>query len=414
MSIYASAINDTVRLDQLYATQLLDSPSEAVFDQFTSLASKILNAPTALVSLVDKDRQFFKSYTGLGEPYATTRQTPLSHSFCQHVVGTSKALVIEDARGHAVVGDNLAIRDLGVIAYLGIPLTTPQGKTLGSFCVIDSEPHIWSERDITILTELALLVMTEIELRLMASQFLKHYNELQDVVKQRDEVIDMLVHDLRSPLTSFIGGLQLMDMTGHWQPEQKSYFDIALRGGNTLLRMIDEILEVSKNQSGQMTLQKALHKPATLVQQACELIGHMAKHAKVNLIVDCDAKLPAIHVDGSSIKRVLVNLLSNAIQHTPADGRVKIEVALSQHNDAIFFSVSDTGTGIAHEAIDKLFIRFGQSQTQRLRGASSGIGLAYCKAIAEAHGGMILVESVLSVGSNFSLKLPLNLGHSGS
>jgi GAF domain-containing protein len=124
------------RLAVLEATALLDTPAEEAFDQFTRLASTILQTPVALVSLVDQDRQFFKSSVGLPEPWASSRQTPLSHSFCKHVVSTSEPLSVSDARSHPLLQNNLAILELGVIAYLGIPLTTSQGFTLGSFCVI--------------------------------------------------------------------------------------------------------------------------------------------------------------------------------------------------------------------------------------------------------------------------------------
>jgi signal transduction histidine kinase len=91
----------------------------------------------ALVSLVDRERQFFKSSVGLPAPWATSRETPLSHSFCQHVVSSDRHLSVADARTHPLLRDNLAIADLGAIAYLGIPLTTAEGFTLGSFCAIE-------------------------------------------------------------------------------------------------------------------------------------------------------------------------------------------------------------------------------------------------------------------------------------
>jgi PAS domain S-box-containing protein len=120
----------------------------------------------ALVSLVDEHRQFFKSCVGLPEPWAARRQTPLSHSFCQHVVATGGPLAIEDARRDPLVCDNPAIVDLDVVAYLGVPLRTPDGQVIGSFCVIDGRPRAWSEEDMEVLQAVAESVMTEIELRL--------------------------------------------------------------------------------------------------------------------------------------------------------------------------------------------------------------------------------------------------------
>lgn len=158
-------IIDPKRLDKLRALCLLDTPIDPAFDRLTRLASNILNMPVSLVSLVDAHRQFFKSQIGLPEPWATLRETPLSHSFCQHVVATGQPLIITDAREHPLVQDNLAIRDLGVIAYAGMPLTTSDGYELGSFCVIQSEPHQWTDDELNILADLAASVMTEIELQ---------------------------------------------------------------------------------------------------------------------------------------------------------------------------------------------------------------------------------------------------------
>ncbi|NIP78146.1 MAG: GAF domain-containing protein [Gemmatimonadetes bacterium] len=135
-----SRIDDPDRLAALRRTLLLDSPQEPSFDRLTELASLILDAPVALVSLVDADRQFFKSCIGLPEPWAGERETPLSHSFCKHVVATGDPLIIDDARDHPLVRDNPAIEALNVIAYAGIPLTL-DGQPLGSFCVIDGEPR---------------------------------------------------------------------------------------------------------------------------------------------------------------------------------------------------------------------------------------------------------------------------------
>jgi GAF domain-containing protein len=115
-------------------TNLLDSPTEAAYDRLTRLAVRLLHVPVALVSLVDADRQFFKSCVGLPAPWADARETPLSHSFCQHVVLSGQPLLIEDSRTTHGSWGTWAITDLGVIAYAGIPLMTADGQSLGSFC----------------------------------------------------------------------------------------------------------------------------------------------------------------------------------------------------------------------------------------------------------------------------------------
>ena len=162
----ANAVSDFERLAALQRTALLDSPAEDSFDRLTRLARRLLGVPVALVSLVDDHRQFFKSADGLAEPWASLRETPLSHSFCQHVVTQSAPLIVEDARLDPLVRDNLAVRDLGVIAYAGMPLSLPDGHVLGSFAAIDVVPRKWTDDDLTTLRDLAAAAMTEAELRL--------------------------------------------------------------------------------------------------------------------------------------------------------------------------------------------------------------------------------------------------------
>ncbi|HEY6880225.1 MAG TPA: PAS domain S-box protein [Polyangiales bacterium] len=157
------ALRDRDRLRALAETELMDSPAEERFDQYTRLAATILNAPVALISLVDDHRQFFKSAYGLGEPYATLRETPLSHSFCKHAVAAGEPLIIDNAPRHALVRDNLAIRDLGVLAYAGMPLEDA-GQTLGVFCVIDTQPRAWTPQELATIRALAAAVTSEISL----------------------------------------------------------------------------------------------------------------------------------------------------------------------------------------------------------------------------------------------------------
>jgi GAF domain-containing protein len=151
------------RLAALQRLGVLDTPAEASFDRLTRMACRLLRAPIGLVSLVDRDRQFFKSCVGLPEPIASERQTPISHSFCKHVVESGKPLVVEDARANPLVQKNPAIELMGISAYAGIPLTTSDGHVIGSFCVIDSRPRTWTYEDVETLQDLATCVMHEVE-----------------------------------------------------------------------------------------------------------------------------------------------------------------------------------------------------------------------------------------------------------
>jgi GAF domain-containing protein len=163
-------VRNVKRLAALQRVGLLDTPPEETFDRLTNLARRILKVPVALVSLVDRDRQFFKSCAGLPEPWASRRETPLSHSFCKHGVASGEPLVVEDARRHPAVWNNLAVQELGVVAYAGIPLTTSDGHTIGSFCVVDTQPRTWTWDDLEILKDVAGIVIGDIELRWIARQ----------------------------------------------------------------------------------------------------------------------------------------------------------------------------------------------------------------------------------------------------
>ena len=163
-------VRNVKRLAALHRVGLLDTPPEDTFDRLTALARRILKVPVAYVSLVDRDRQFFKSCAGLPEPWATQRETPLSHSFCKHVVASGAPLVVDDARRHPTVWNNLAIDELGIVAYAGIPLTTSDGQTIGTFCTVDSQPRTWTWDEVEILKDLAAIVMGHIELRWIARE----------------------------------------------------------------------------------------------------------------------------------------------------------------------------------------------------------------------------------------------------
>jgi serine phosphatase RsbU (regulator of sigma subunit) len=157
--------DEASRREALERVALLDTPAEDAFDRLTRLATRTLRAPIALVSLVTEGGQFFKSCVGLPEPWATQRGTPLTHSFCRHVVASREPLIVTDARTDGRLEDHPAIRDLDVIAYAGLPLTTSDGHVLGSFCVIDHEPREWTAQELSVLADLTDAALEVIELR---------------------------------------------------------------------------------------------------------------------------------------------------------------------------------------------------------------------------------------------------------
>lgn len=185
----ADALRHPSRLAALRATGLLDAPPQDALDRLTRLASRLIGVPIALASLVDADQHVFASEFGLGEPLRSTRRMPLSHSFCQHVVARRNALVIEDAHTHPLVFDNLAIPDLGVIAYAGMPLTSEDGEVLGSFCAVDTAPRKWTQDQLDTLEDLAHAASAEIQLRAASRLLSQRQTFLADLLDHTSELV---------------------------------------------------------------------------------------------------------------------------------------------------------------------------------------------------------------------------------
>ena len=156
-------------LEVLRASGLLDTAPDDRFDRVTRLVRGVLDVPVCLVSLIDEDRQVFKSAAGLAEPWATRRETPLTHSFCRHVVAADAPLVVTDARTDPRVRGNPAIDELKVVAYLGVPLRL-SGQPIGALCAIADSPRAWTEREVDLMHDFAAIIDGEIDLHRLADE----------------------------------------------------------------------------------------------------------------------------------------------------------------------------------------------------------------------------------------------------
>ena len=162
---HRAALEDKDRLQALDRTGLIGSAPEAAFDRIAHLSTILTGAPVSLISLVNAELQFFKAQEGLAGQVAEDRSTALTHCFCQYVTSEDATLAVSDARDHALLRGNKAVDELGVVAYLGVPLHGPDGHALGAICAIDDKPRKWRPRDVQILQDLCAVVETEIELR---------------------------------------------------------------------------------------------------------------------------------------------------------------------------------------------------------------------------------------------------------
>lgn len=252
---------------------------------------------------------------------------------------------------------------------------------------------------------LARFVMNEIELRLLARHFHANYLELRNLELEREEMVQMLVHDLRNPLSSLLMGLDLLDVMDNSETGQECLRS-AQKGAQSLLQMVNDILDVSKSQAGRLHLDLGDVSPKDVINIACTLTSRMAEDAGIKVSTNVAADVPVFQGDKEKIRRVLVNLISNAIQHTPRNGEIAIS---TQHDIAakrIIFKISDTGTGIPREAFGQIFEKFGHSKVKKTDRLSTGLGLSFCKMAVEAHGGAIFVESELGRGTTFRFEIP--------
>lgn len=404
-------VHDPERLAALRRSGLLGTLPEESFDRLTRMAARLLDAPVALVSLVDSDRQFFKSCLGLPEPWASERQTPLSHSFCQHVVHTEEPLVIEDARDHPLVRENLAIRDLGVIAYAGIPLRTSDGHVLGSLCAIDSHPRKWTPEEVRTLRDLAASVVTEIELRLAVER-------AEAASRAKSEFLATMSHEIRTPINAVLGYAELMEEgIGGALDEVHGRYVRRIRGsGRHLLTLVEDILDLAKVEAGEMSVARERVLLTPVVEEALGIVEPLLESRGLALSDETDC-YPEVEFwgDRNRVRQILVNLLSNAAKFTEA-GWVRLrcrvhaeaaELRTTHPGPWLAVEVEDTGVGIREDAQETVFEPFVQvdgSYTRTRRG--TGLGLAISRTLARLMAGGLTLRSTPGEGSCFTLWLP--------
>ena len=233
------------------------------------------------------------------------------------------------------------------------------------------------------------------------------YAELRRVEAMREDLTSMIVHDLRTPLTSLLTGLQSLELLGELTPDQLEMVWIAVSGGQTLLSLINDLLDIGKMESGTVELKRQEIAPGKMIDDAAAQVFALLPNKRLTLTKEAPDTLPALSADQDKLCRTLVNLLGNAIKFTPPDGIITLTVRYDAAQAELIFSVSDTGEGIPKEAFERIFEKFGQVETRKAgRTMSTGLGLTFCKLAVEAHGGRIWVESEPGKGSTFSFTIP--------
>jgi PAS domain S-box-containing protein len=223
----------------------------------------------------------------------------------------------------------------------------------------------------------------------------------------RDDIIRTMVHDLRNPLTALHGALDVfeMDDTQALTEDQREMLTVMSDHTHRMLELVTSILDVSRLESGRMPLMKEPVWFPQLVDDVLRLQGPLAAQQQVSLTQDIPETLPPVYADPHLIGRVVQNLVGNALKFTPEDGTVRV-TAVAEAN-RVRVSVRDTGPGIAPDLQSRLFQKF---VAGRVPGHGSGLGLAFCRLVVEAHGGRIGVDSTPGQGSAFYFSLPVGVG----
>jgi signal transduction histidine kinase len=235
---------------------------------------------------------------------------------------------------------------------------------------------------------------------------------LRELAEMREEFLALTTHDLRSPLTVISGVISFFTSgrLGELSPEQKNMVQMMERNTQNLIELVNDLLDAAKLESGALQLEAAPTDLRALVHEICEPLEPLAREKGITLTQDLPEALPHVHADRLKLRRVLVNLLSNALKFTPKGGQVSVRADRAEGDDVIRVAVTDTGVGIAAEDIETLFDKYEQARNRATRGEKgTGLGLYITKQLVELHGATIHVESEVGRGSTFSFTLPVSL-----
>lgn len=221
---------------------------------------------------------------------------------------------------------------------------------------------------------------------------------------QRSELTQLIVHDLKSPLTVILSGMNLLakEKLGMLTETQKRLIENLEKSGVDILNMINDLLDVERLEAGVLNLQKSLTDTFSLLRHQFEENQILASTNKQKLSLTCDPNIPQIRVDRSMISRVFANLLSNAVKFTPERGRVLVHMA--RQPNQLVVTIADNGPGVPLHERERIFEKFAQIKGAERRGA--GLGLTFCRMVAEAHGGSLTVGESDMGGALFCLTLP--------
>jgi signal transduction histidine kinase len=391
--------NELERLQALEAYQILDTLPEREFDSITEIASYICQTPISLVSLIDKDRQWFKSHRGLD-----ATETPRDHAFCAHAINHPEApFIVEDSSKDERFADNpMVTGDPNVRFYVGAPLVTSESLAIGTLCVIDHEPRKLNEAQLTALRSLADQVIAQLEFRKKVQELEQLKMALLEKNHETERFAHLISHDLKSPLRSMVTLSEMIFEESKGKLNESAEMGLVHLKSKAehAYKLVQGILNHSI--SGVEAIQPERVDLETFID---ELIRFCSPPSDIHVIAD--VQISEAHLDPTLLHQILQNLISNAIKYNDkSEGLIYVRVYRDQGQ--IIIEVQDNGPGIPKEQKDKIFVMFQTLHRQDRFGVKgTGIGLNTVKKLTEVLKGTVEVVEEVDEGATFRIRLPL-------
>lgn len=384
--------DETARLAALHELRILDTPAEERFDRITRIARDLFGTPITLVSLVDADRQWFKSRVGLD-----ASATPRTVSFCGHAILSDRVFVVEDAAADPRFADNpLVTGPPHIRFYAGAPLRSTLGHRLGTLCLIDSAPRRFAEDDARRLADLAAWAESELNLSTRIDQA---------IGEMRDTFVRLVSHELRTPATGIVGALELLRSGIVSGTDIDALVRVAADSASQLSRVVDEIVEIAEIDARQLDLTPSPIELPVFVDAALDSFAATANRLGVTWDVRAEPGL-TIQVAPKPLARILRTLIDNALGYSPSGGKISITVN-GLDDTMVRIRIVDQGPGVPMNHIPRLFQPFVQAEASDNRTRNGfGAGLAVAWRLAMALGGRLGYEPQEVSGSCFRLDLP--------
>ncbi|ARN76654.1 ATPase [Nonlabens spongiae] len=380
--------------------QLLDTMPEEQYDNITSIVASICDAPIALITLIDNNRNFFKSRFGVD-----LTESPRDLSFCGHALNNpDEIMVVEDAREDERFKGNPVAEEFEIIFYAGAPLIDKNGYRLGTLCVYDHKKRSLTESQSDALKSMAKQVMLLFEQRYQNFKLKEARKRLKERNEELKDFAGIVSHDLKAPLSNIMMVTDLLKKTEKDLSEKSiSYLESLKESSASLSRYIDGMLTFYK--SDEMVSEEV--DEVSYIDLVEDVIAMTVLNENVTVIYK-PTEETTLHTNAIALEQILINLVTNAVKYSDKEKTV-IEIYLEMDEENYHISVKDNGSGIAPDKIDQVFKLFYVASEQDRHGKKgTGIGLATVARLLEHMEGKISVTSELGKWTEFKITFPQN------